>query len=356
MEPVIALGQSIYVRGWAVDARAAALASRVVLILDGVLGFPATYGSARADIATIFGVAEFGRAGFDAVLPPVLGLGSHNVAACAVSADGASYAIVATADFTIIPSLVPRPFAGAPKERATGEITSISTDGDTRSPRQRAGRIELGFDAGATIGGWAQLARGRYDEVGIVVDDRWYVEGSRTSAQREGIYQTRFVLNFALPGDHELYAVARAARGPYARVSERITFESIEPPLPWIWALIELSQPTRAAIEHVSAGDASMTSLSPGQAIFIRGWAIDEAAGGPAGGVYISIDGNRREAIPARYGRPANEGVPKGSGFTALVPTDGLAAGSHTLEVLVTAQSWSGYYVPLDPIIFIITP
>ncbi len=356
MERVIALGQSMYVRGWAVDARAALLASQVVLVIDGVLGFPATYGHSRADIATVFGVPEYRRAGFDAVIPPVLGLGAHNVAACAISADGKSYSIVATADFHVIPSLIPRPFAAPPLESGTGEITGLSTDGDERTIEQRAGRSELAFDAGVTVNGWGALPSGAYDEVGVVVDNLWYVQGSRVNGARDGTYQTRFVLNFALPGDHEIYAVAKRGRSPFVRISNRIPFESIEPALPWIWALVELKQPTRAGIDTIFAAGESIAALPRGTAIFISGWAKDEPAGGPAGGVYISIDGDRRTAVPARYGRPTRDEIGTNCGFTAIVPTDSLVPGKHTLEVLVTAQSWSGYYVPLAPLEIFVTP
>jgi hypothetical protein len=355
MERVAALGQSIFVRGWAVDARAATLASRVVLLVDGVLGFEATYGHGRADIATVFGVPGYARAGFDAVLPPVLGLGAHNVAACAVSVDGRSFSIVAKADFHVIPSLIPRPFDAVANERRDGEITSVATDGDVRTPPQRAGRIELAFNAGVTVNGWAKPARGRYREVGIVVDDCWYLEGGQTGAGRTGTYQARFVLNFATPGDHELYAVAKTADRTFVRVSERIAFESIEPPLPWIWALTEFTQSTRAAIERVSAGTATLDAVPRGQAIFLQGWAVDEPAGATAGGVYVSVDGDRRSAVPARYGHPAYEHVAERCGFTATIPTDALSAGTHSLELLVTTHAWSGYYVPLPPLRFTIS-
>jgi hypothetical protein len=351
MERVIALGQPIYVRGWAVDVHAATLASRVVLAIDGVLQFTATYGFARADIANAFGVPEFSRSGFEAVIPPVLGLGSHNVAACAVSADGTSYVTVAVAAFHVIASLIPRPFDHAPDERGDGALLTVTTDGDTRSIVQRAGRTELAFDAGVIVRGWARPSRGSYAEVGIVVDDRWYVEGTPATAGRPGSYEARFVLNFAVPGDHQLYAVARMARGSFVRVSDRVSFESIEAPLPWMWALVELRQPTRAAIDEISCHDGSLTALPCGSAIFLRGWATDEPAGAAAGGVYISIDGDRISPIVGRYGR-ANDPY----GFTAVIPTDTLSSGSHTLELLVTARSWSGYYVPLPPVLFNILP
>lgn len=353
MEGVVALGQPIYVRGWAVDAIAKKLASRVAIVVDGVLEFSASYGTARADIANTFGVPDYSRAGFDVTLPPVLGLGAHNVVACAVSADGRSYVPVATAPFHVIPSLIPRPFTQVPGERAEGEILAASTDGDNRTAEQRAGRIELGFDAGVTVRGWAKLSRGPYDEVGIVVDDRWYLEGNRTGVSATGAYEARFVLNFALPGDHELYAVARASRGAFVRVSERHTFESIEPPLPWLWPLVELRQPTRAGIDEVLVSSGSLHALPRGNAIFVRGWAIDEPAGGPAAGVYISLDGNRIAAVPARYERPhETEGASARCGFTASIPTDALARGPHRFELLVAARAWTGYYVPTPPVSF----
>jgi hypothetical protein len=359
-ERVIALGQPIYVRGWAVDVRGRAPASRVVLLIDGVLEVPAVYGTPRGDIASVFGVPEYRKAGFEATVPPVLGLGAHNVAACAVSADGTSYVVAASAPFYVIPSLIPRPFLDAPSERGDGEITAICADGDTRSLEQRAGRVELAFDAGVTVSGWARPPRGSYAEAGIVVDDRWYLEASPSATGAAGAYEARFVLNFALPGDHELYAVARSADGGFVRVSERVPFESIEPSLPWLWPLIELRQPSSAGIVEIFDGAVS-TAVPRGHAIFVRGWAIDEPAGAAAAGVYISIDGDRKSALPARYGRPTPEEArlpdfARNCGFTALIPTDGLAVGQHTIELLVVAGGWTGFYVPLPPVGFSIVP
>ena len=353
---IIVRGQPIYVRGWAVDATAGALASRVVLVVDGVLEFPTNYGHSRPDIATFLGVTEYAQSGFDAILPPVLDVGHHSIAACAVSPDGNSYLTVAVAGFYVLTSLVPRPFNQLPVEHGAGAIESFASDGDLRTSRERAGRNELAFGRGVTVHGWAYDARHRkpYAEIGVVVDDLWYLAGTSTQAPA-GAYQCRFVLNFALPGDHTIYAVARRnARAPFVRVSEPMTFESIEPPLPWIWALIELRQPSRAMIDEIvvlgATCEAPLT-FPQGNGIFIRGTAVDEPAGGPAGGVYFSFDGDRYQGVAARYGRPESP-----EAFTALLPTAKLSPGRHTIELRVVSRSWIGYYVPLAPIVVEIVP
>jgi hypothetical protein len=91
----------------------------------------------------------------------------------------------------------------------------------------------------------------------------------------------------------------------------------------------------------------------PGYGIFLTGWAVDAPARAPASAVYISVDGDRRSPVPARYGRamslpPAVFGPGRWTncGFTALVPTDTLEPGFHTIEPLVVASNSFGYYVP----------
>jgi hypothetical protein len=274
--------------------------------------------------------------------------------------DGRSYLTASVAAFHVIPSLIPRPFAARPIEHADGEIVAIHTDGDKRTSRQRAGRTELTFDAGVVIRGWTQLRGKPATEIGIVVDDRWFLEANADARAGPDGFQARFVLNFALPGEHVLYAVARRGAGPFVRVSEVIAFESIETPLPWIRSLIELRQETRAAIEEVQVADrpaGGPLELLRGDGIFIRGWAVDDPAGGPPGGVYFRIDGKNEDAVPARNARyvlpsttdPFEHSLCR---FTALIPTDTLSLGTHTLELLVAGRGWTGYYAPLEPIIF----
>jgi hypothetical protein len=142
-------------------------------------------------------------------------------------------------------------------------------------------------------------------------DDQWYLGGS--AAGPSTAYQSRFVLNFALPGDHVLYAVARRhSRAPFVRVSQSVAFESGR---------------TAAALD------------------------LGAHPGGPTAGAYFAFDGHRLDAVPARYGRP---GAP--DRFTALIPTGTLDPGRHTIEPLVVARGWIGYYAPLPPIVVYVLP
>lgn len=84
--------------------------------------------------------------------------------------------------------------------------------------------------------------------------------------------------------------------------------------------------------------------------IGVTGWAVDEAAGRPAGGVYLEVDGERypafhgkrREELAEGIGDPAYEF----SGFEGSIPVSELAPGTHEVSVLVVTSDRERYYRP----------
>lgn len=383
---VIPAGQAVYLRGWVIDGQAMVPAARVTIVIDGTLEVAATYGLAREDIATFYGEPRLIHCGFNAVIPTGLGVGDHQVAVRAVGQGERVFSSAGT-EVHVIPSVFPQRFSAKVRPGGIGDASRIATDGDLRSVEQRAGRFELLLGAGVEVDGWGfDLASRRcFLEIGALVDGCWYLRGAPGRRSRVDValahglldviecgFVIRFLLNFLDPGDHELQVVGRDPDGSWVAIGKPFPFEAIEPALPWIWALPELRQPTRLAIDDVrvhvvededdepaapSARRASPLLVRQGHGIFLCGWAVDAPVCGPASAVYIGIDGNRRDPIPARYGRarPApppifGPGVWNDCGFTALVPTDDLAPGPHVLEPLVVARNGFGYYAPSESV------
>ena len=122
------------------------------------------------------------------------------------------------------------------------------------------------------------------------------------------------------------------------------------PPDRSAWQLA--AAPTRAAIIwcHVVTGAVHQEPvvLPPGSPLAIGGWAVDDAAGGPAAGVTIAIDGV--PLLDAEYGGEtpgwfAPQPYPA-SGFRAIVPAADLTPGRHTVTIRVLARDGRHYYAP----------
>jgi len=86
----------------------------------------------------------------------------------------------------------------------------------------------------------------------------------------------------------------------------------------------------------------------------VTGWAVDSENRGPAGGVYVEVDGKR---FPAFYGRSRTMGTPKSkrdelripplyefTGFEVEIPTSEIGTGEHQLSVVVVTNDREGYY------------
>ena len=85
--------------------------------------------------------------------------------------------------------------------------------------------------------------------------------------------------------------------------------------------------------------------------ITITGWAVDQKAGIAAGGVFISVNGNRD--IAAFYGldRPDVADIFKNSqyrftGFSAPFRTSLLDKGKNILSLKIVTADGNGYYAP----------
>ena len=368
--------RSLYVRGWALNSKELELVSEVRIVVDESLEIQAAYGHARGDIATTFGSADLSRCGFEATIPPVLAPGDHGIAVVAISANGKECYRVASLTVHVIETLIPRAFDYEIDDWALGYLEHFANDHENRLEHELTRRIEIQAGGGCVVSGWAYDQKGGSPlvEVGALFDKRWYVQG-RPGIERKDVsaahglaslpgwgFVIRFVMNFAEPGFHSIQIVGRTALGSWLFVGEPTPFEVVHAPLPWIWALTELREPTRWQLDTVdfysrttfddAYGLADPLPAEPHGAMYLTGWAIDRPAGAPASALYMSLDGDRLHPVPARYGLPTPElpatlghGPWAACGFTALVPTKHLEPGVHTLEALIVSSNGSCYYV-----------
>lgn len=120
--------------------------------------------------------------------------------------------------------------------------------------------------------------------------------------------------------------------------------------------LRRLKQTTRFAIDTINDApfveeDSSRLSFHSGDTINISGWAIDEFAQKEAGGVFISLDGQRD--MPTQYGLDRIDVADalrnyrcRFSGFTSSINASSLNKGRHTLGIKVLTADKQGYYEP----------
>jgi len=82
----------------------------------------------------------------------------------------------------------------------------------------------------------------------------------------------------------------------------------------------------------------------------VTGWAIDGAAQGPAGGVFVIIDD---KVFPAVYGLPSDVRGAAGPcdecGFSRMIPIAEIGPGPHELSTVVVTRDGTGYYQPAAP-------
>ena len=92
-------------------------------------------------------------------------------------------------------------------------------------------------------------------------------------------------------------------------------------------------------------------AVRAGEALAVGGWAGDVDSPDGVLAVYVTIDGTRdveavygdsRDDVVAQTGRPSLAHA----GFDLIVPTDGLAPGTHTLTLKVVPREAGRYYAP----------
>ena len=158
-----------------------------------------------------------------------------------------------------------------------------------------------------------------------MIDERWFVQGNpgvarHDVAQAHGLpnlatcgFSIRFALNFVDPGLHTMRIVGRLPNGEWVDVGSSVEFEAIPPPLPWIWALVELRQPTLWGLQSVQfysqdhdyKGESILPvplSIDAGSGLFVSGWANRRAGN----------DSGLRQSISASTGigeRPFRRGT-----------------------------------------------
>lgn len=81
----------------------------------------------------------------------------------------------------------------------------------------------------------------------------------------------------------------------------------------------------------------------------VDGWAVDQAARRPAGGVYVRIDD---KLFPAVYGLPATISVEgrayEACGFSRVIPIAEIGPGPHEMSIIVITGDGTGYYEPAE--------
>jgi hypothetical protein len=127
------------------------------------------------------------------------------------------------------------------------------------------------------------------------------------------------------------------------------------PPIPDAATLVALPIGTTGFLDSVNnevvqGPQQAPIAVSAGESIRIDGWAVDETAGGPAGGVFVVVDESLR--VWTEYGWERSDVAEvlgeayRWSGFIAAVPADTLSPGLHTLELWIVTQDQRGYYTP----------
>jgi hypothetical protein len=102
---------------------------------------------------------------------------------------------------------------------------------------------------------------------------------------------------------------------------------------------------------RLSVDPVSGFSLRPG-VDFVRfsGWAIDEAAGKPAGGVYLRVDGRLFPAVCGErrpeFGNPGLDRALLYSGFVRYFPVSEIGRGQHSAMLIVLAADGRSYFHP----------
>jgi len=109
----------------------------------------------------------------------------------------------------------------------------------------------------------------------------------------------------------------------------------------------------------VFKGDDLLDEKTDQKALYLSGWAIDDAADKCAGGIYACID-NELD-IEGVYGLPRpdvaqylkNENY-KNSGFSISIPLKTIAQGKHTITLKILTANHRHYYAPDQQITFIL--
>jgi len=99
----------------------------------------------------------------------------------------------------------------------------------------------------------------------------------------------------------------------------------------------------------VAGAGRRVARMHAGQTLVLGGWAIDRAAGRPAGGVALEAGGKPRYAATFGADRPDvagayGNGAFRASGFTLTVPPALLSRGRHRLALDIFTSDASGYY------------
>jgi hypothetical protein len=367
-------GAILSVSGWAALGEGRVPATGVYVIVDDGLPLEAFHGLPRSDVADFFENQALARSGFRGVLatshlaagPHVLSLAVRDEAGRLIPVETAeSFTIDASLDHLVLES----PPSDAP---ATICIDALSVDGQPASEPLEAG-------PGSLIGirGWAidapaeTVGAGIFAVVGTTVVTCTYgfvrddvAEASGNPRLRLSGFSAAVPLD-GIPAGEALIRLRLVAAdgvtvcdGPAIRVDVAASFAGSVEPAP-------AGAATQAYIEEVLVLDAGggvrpgSRGLKParGEQLFVRGWAIDAPNAAPARAVHVCID--ELPSTAAVYGLERGDvatalGSPQlaACGFTALVPTDSLAAGPHALALRVVARDGRAFYETLQRIDF----
>lgn len=120
-----------------------------------------------------------------------------------------------------------------------------------------------------------------------------------------------------------------------------------QPPLA---RLRPITSPAPAAFSIGRPAKIGLAGASNDRHLSVAGWALDGAADGTGGGVFVLIDDR---VFPAVTGLPSDVAVDGRSctdcGFSRLIPIDEIGPGAHQATIAVIAHDGSGYYQPPTP-------
>ena len=345
----VARGSYVTVRGWLLDRVSHRPAESIAVALTAESEVEAVMGLPRPDVAEVFGASATGS-GFAAAVPADAALGL-----CALSLrprrNGLRWDVALEDAVTVVP---PKdPFEGF--DRRPGQWAFVIDGmfvGESRVPREANGVYVVDPRVPAELRLWA--IDGAALEPASAIVARFggrFVRITSTIPRSDAAASLRApratMCGFAVPfipspvGTERVDLYALDGEGSYAHLASVRARQpnplpaSILPVTAKVQGALDALDVAGAAVEPV--GDVTVT---PGQALRLRGWAVDTLGPRLSGGIDVLIDDNLvgemqtlcdRSDIAAKF---AHSGLLE-SGFDLTLTVPGLELGPHELTVRV---------------------
>ena len=369
-------GALLTLRGWAALVEDPGFAAGVFVMLDGGPPTEMVYGIERRDVATVMRDESFAMTGFRGILATShLDLGEHRVTVAIRNGDGTFVPLEDAATVAIEESIEQRMLAAPTATQRTAIVVDDlkigmqfvtepvpATQGDFISIRGWA------FDEPANA-----LATNVYATVGSTVVSAEYGSARADVAAHRNDerfcncgFSLEIPLDAVAPGHHAIRLRVLGADGQTIYEGQRIAVDVA--PFATGATLSPGGRPTLGTIDsttvfdmrgHVVSNAAPLT-LKRGDQLLLSGWAIDEPGDAPARGVHVCVDGIA--STPAVYGlerrdvaRHFHRPDLTDCGFTAILGTGSMPAGSHTAELRVIDRTGTRFYDTGQRIEFVVS-